>query len=88
MKKGLLQEDQKTVIQMVENIQSHFEKLIEFLREKHELAEEWASERSEKWQESQAADDFEEWVNDLDFKIDGIESLKDEIDIDDIKEVF
>jgi len=88
MKKGLLRADQTTVEHMVENIQSHFEKLIEFLREKHELAEEWTTERSDKWQESQAADDFEEWLNDLDFKIDSIESLKDEIDIDDIKEIF
>jgi soluble cytochrome b562 len=88
MKKGLLKPDQTAVEQMVENIQSNFEKLIEFLREKHELAEEWSNERSDKWQESQAAEDFEEWLNDLDYRIDTIESLKDELDIDEIKEIF
>ncbi len=88
MKKGLVKQDQASVEKMVEDIQSSFEKLIEFLREKHELAEEWSSERSDKWQESQAADDFEEWLNDLDYKIDTIESLKDELDIDELREIF
>ena len=88
MRKGFTKKERAELEIKIGAAQSAIELPVEFMREKHELADEWMSERSEAWFETESCEDFETWVNELDFKIDEIENLKDEIDIDSLEDIL
>lgn len=88
MKKGFTAKEKKQVKEYIGQIDTMFENLIEFLKTKHELAEEWAEERTDAWHESENGESFEEWVNELDFKIDELENQKEDYNIESFDEVL
>jgi len=88
MKKGFTQIEKQQLQQHLENIDSSLDLLVEFLREKHERAEEWVMDRSERWIDSDKSQEFEDWLNELDFKTDQVEDLKSEIDLESFEEVL
>jgi len=88
MRKGFTKAERATLEEKIGNVDSAIDLLTEFMRERHVLAEEWMGERSEAWFETEKCEEFEAWVNELDFKIDEIEQLKDEISIDALEEII
>ena len=82
MRQGFTKEERKQLENKIEAVDGAIEKLVEFLREKHERAEEWMEGRSEKWLEGDRGQEFEDWLNELDFKIDEVENLRSEIDLE------
>ena len=88
MRKGFTKAEKEIFETKLGEIDSAIDSLIEFIREKHERADEWMSERSEAWFESESCEIFEEWHNDLDFKIDELENFKSELDLDTFEEIL
>jgi len=67
----------------LEAIQDYADRLTELRDE----AEEYSDNRSEKWQESEKADIYNDWVSDLENKEDEIKNVKSEledIELDDV----
>jgi len=88
MKKGFTKLERKDLEKHLEGIDSAIDALLEFLREKHQKAEEWIDERSESWFDSDNGLEFEDWVGELDFKIDELENLKDELSLEAMEDVL
>ena len=88
MKKGFTKAEIKQLEAHIESIDSAIDTLLEFLKEKHQKAEEWIDERSEAWFDSDNGQEFEEWAGELEFKIDDIETIKTEIDIESFEDLL
>jgi hypothetical protein len=88
MRKGFTKAERKQLEDQIAKIDDALEKLAELLREKHQRAEEWSEERSEQWFDSDNGQEFEDWMNELDFKIDQVEDLRSEIDLESFEEVL
>jgi uncharacterized protein YukE len=88
MRKGFTKKDQEVLERKCESAESALDMVIEQLREKLESAQEWMEERSEVWWEGDSAQEFEDWVNELEFKIDELENLKDEINFESMEDIL
>ena len=88
MKKGFTKAEIKQLEAHIESIDSAIDTLLEFLKEKHQKAEAWIEDRSEAWFDSDNGQEFEEWAEELEFKINDIETIKTEIDIESFEDLL
>ena len=88
MRKGFTKRELKNLEEKCENAESALDAVIEQLREKLEAAQEWMDDRSETWWESDSAQEFESWTNELEFKIDELENLKEEISFESMEDIL
>ena len=88
MIKGFTQLEIKELERRIAIIHGSFDALINQLKDKIDEAEIWVDDRSEKWQESEKGDDFQDWIRELDIKSDELETLKDEINIEFLEEIL
>jgi uncharacterized protein YukE len=88
MRKGLTKRDQEALKSKCESAESALDMVIEQLREKLETAQEWMDERSEMWWEGDSAQEFEDWVNELEFKIEELENLKEEMSFESMEDIL
>ena len=57
------------------------------LRSAHDKAEEYYYDRSDKWIDSEKGEAFNDWVSDLDYKADEVETMKDDVFSLDLEEI-
>jgi len=88
MKKGFTASEKKQFKKHLDDVKNSLDSIIEFLREKHEKAEDWAMERSLEWQDSDKSIEFSDWLGELDYKTDEIEDLKSDFDLDNFDEIL
>ncbi len=79
MKVGMTKREQKEIEAKCEDAIAAIDSIIEHLTEKLETVQEWIDERTEAWHESERANEFDGWISDLEYKIDELEVIKDEI---------
>jgi len=85
---NLTKEQMAELESLKENAKEALESLSERLDELKEEAQDCHDDRSEQWQESEKADIYNDWIQEIESKSDEVNSVKDElesIDFDEIK---
>ena len=88
MKKGFTKAEIKAIEKHIAGIEGEIDKLIEFLTEKRDLAEEWAEDRCEGWDETENGEAFLDWISEIDDKIDMLEDIKSEVDMENLDDIL
>ena len=82
MKMGFTKDEVEVIGKHVGSITSAIDGLSAFLQEEYEKVEMWIDDRSDKWKESEAAEEWLDWLNALDGEIDRLEAFKEDLGID------
>lgn len=72
---------------MKDEAKQKLEDLRDYLTELKDEAEEVFYNRSEKWQESEKADSYQNWIDDIDDKSSEVDSIIDELDSLELDEI-